>query len=188
MEISELQTMAEKIERDIDECENDLNKVGSLTIKVQSFANLLGKQDQESKEVKLLKIKANSFLKSVKILGEKKAVLKKEFEQEMEESKIRPQKISEIDNYSMPENEFFSNQSSKLDDFISNSIDTIDSLKRQSRHIDNVSRKLKEGMINMGVSNDLMNQIESRFAGDKSVFLILLILVILLIFILRFVF
>lgn len=186
MGIAELQCMAATIEREIEECENDLKRVGSLTIKTQSFSNLLSKQDESDKEIKLLKIKANSFLKSVKLLGEKKAIIKNEYEQEMEHSKIRPQKISEMTN-SMADNEFYSKQSSTLDEFISSSMDSLDSLKRQSKYIDNISGKLKQGVLSIGVSSDLVNQIESRFAGDKSIFYILLILIVLLILFMRFV-
>lgn len=188
MNISDLEAMAGKIEQDIKDCQNNLNKLGTLTIKTQSFINMLSKQSEDNDDVKRLKMKANSYLKSVKELGDKKAIMKKELEHEMEESKIRPKKINELDNHSMTESEFFSNQSSKLDEFISSSMDTIDSLKRQSRYIDNINGKLRQGVLNMGVNSDLLNQIETRFAGDKSIFIILLILIVIFIFVLRFAF
>jgi hypothetical protein len=190
MNISELKTMSNEIENEIENCENDLNKVGSLTIKTQSFVNLLSKQDENNKEIKILKIKANSYQKSARTLGEKKAALRNEFEQEMEDSKIRPQKISEIGDVTntMTDNEFYANQSSKLDEFISNSMDSIESLRKQGKYIENINSKLKQGMISLGVSSDVVNKIESRIAGDKTIFLICLCLIILLIIILRFVF
>jgi hypothetical protein len=190
MSIENLKVMASEIEKEIINCEKDLKKVGSLTIKTQSLLNLLAKEDPTNKDVKVLKIKAISYQNKVKELGERRNKEKQEFETELMDSKIRTKKITEINDqgYEMDQSSFFASQNSKLDEFISSSMDSLESLKRQSVYIERINDTLKQGALRMGISNETLSRIESRFAGDKSLFIIMLISIFLLIFILKFIF
>lgn len=181
--------MARDIERDIEMCEKDLKRVGTLVIKAHSFANLLAKEDPENREVKMLKIKALSYKNKSKELSERRSREKQEFDDELADSRIRTKKITEMSESGRNpgEERFFTSQSSKLDDFISSSMDSLQSLKRQSVYIDRINDTLRQGALRLGISNETLGRIESRFAGDKSLFYILFIGVIILILILKFI-
>lgn len=185
-----MQSMAEEIEQEIQRCEKDLRRVGSLVIKTHSLSNMLAKEDPELKEIKILKIKTNAFKSKVKELSERRAKEKQDLENEMEDSKIRVKRITEVsgDDLEHRESSFFSTQSSRLDDFISNSMDSLESLRRQNVFIDRINNNLREGAIRLGMSGSLLANIESRFAGDKSLFIILLLVFIFVVVILRFIF
>lgn len=189
MNLEDLKKMANEIEKEIELCQNDLKKVGSLVIKTQSLYNLLSKEDDNDKDVKLLKIKAASYQNKVKELSEKRNREKQDFENELIDSKIRTKKITELTNHDtvMDDKTFFSTQNNKLDEFISTSMDSLESLRRQSVYIDRINETLRQGALRMGFSNETLCKIESRFAGDKSLFIILFFSVILLILILKFI-
>lgn len=188
--IEDLQAMADEIEGEIEICENDLKRVGSLSIKTQSFANMVLRMDSSSKTAGLLKIKASSFQNKVRILSDRRTREKLDLELELEDSKIRYKKITEArDNaLDVQDSEFFSRQSSKLDEFISSSMDSLESLGRQSVYIDRISSTLRSGLRKLGVGSDILHKIESRFAGDRSLFLILMGMLALLILALKTIF
>ncbi|ELA42794.1 uncharacterized protein VICG_00109 [Vittaforma corneae ATCC 50505] len=189
MSLGELKIMANEIENEIELCNKDLKKVGSLVIKTQSLMNLLAKEDPSDKEVKVLKIKASSFQSKARELSERRSKEKQELENELMDSKIRTKKITEMSDFGseMGQSGFFAAQSSKLDDFISTSMDSLESLRRQSVYIDRINETLRRGAFRLGVSNETLSRIESRFAGDKSLFIILLIGIVALVLILRFI-
>lgn len=191
MALADLQSIAKEIEEEIKLCENDLKKVGSLVIKAQSFVNLLAKEDSSDQAVRQLKGKAMAYQNKVKELSERRNREREDFEQELTDSKIRTKKITEVhdtgtDAVQLSQKQFFSTQTSKLDDFISTSMDSLESLKQQSLYIDRINDVLKRGASRLGVSNETLNRIESRFWGDKSLFIIFLIGIVVLIFVLRF--
>lgn len=188
--VEDLQTMADEIEKEIEACESDLRRVGSLSIKAQSFANMVQKLGLCTEGASLLRAKANSFQNRVRVLSDRRTREKQELEQELEDSKIKYKKITEVrDNaLDMHDSEFFSRQSSKLDEFISSSMDSLESLRRQGVYIDRINSTLRSGILRLGVGSDTLHKIESRFAGDKSLFLALMGTLALLILVLKVVF
>ncbi|KAM0681558.1 hypothetical protein GINT2_000217 [Glugoides intestinalis] len=187
MNLDSLEAMASEIEKEIVLCEKDLKKVGSLAIKTQSLLNLLSKEDATNRAVNILIIKANSYQNKAKELCERRAKEKQELENELVESKIRQKKITEISDTGVEQN-FFVEQTSRLEDFISISMDSIESLRRQSVLVNNINNKLRQGAIRLGISTETLSKIETRFAEDKSLFLILLCLFIILVILLKFIF
>lgn len=190
MSVENLKSIADEIERELRICAEDLSRVGSLVIKTQSLLNLVAKEDPNSPEVKQLKGRAQAYHNKVKELSERRNRERAEFEQEMSDSKIRTRRITEMSDCSSDTHrtKFVATQTNKLDEFISSSMDSLESLRRQSIHIDRVNDVLKRGAIRLGVSNETLGRIESRFAGDKSLFIILLIGVAVLFLLLRFAF
>lgn len=188
-EIENLKRMASEIENGIVECQTDLRKVGTLNIKVQSFRNMLSKQDPSSEEVRMLSTKASDFQNKTRMLSDQRRKEKQGLEQEMIDSKIKFKKITEAsDNSGLHDSDFYSKQSSRLDDYISSSMDSLEALKKQSVYIDRINNTIKSGLLKLGVGSDVLHKIESRFAGDKSLFLILVAVIVILIFILKIVF
>lgn len=188
-----LESMAKEIEEEIHHCETDLKKVGSLVIKAQSFANLLAKENSGDSEVKQLKEKSRVYQNKVKELSERRNKERADFEQELVDSKIRTKNITEMQDTCasvsvVTQKQFFSTQSSKLDDFISTSMDSLESLKKQSIYIDRINDVLRRGATRIGVSNETLTKIENRFAGDKSLFFIFIGAIIIMMFVLRFIF
>lgn len=184
MSLEELESMSLEIEEEIKICERDLKKTGSLVIKTQSFTRLISKEDPNLERIKVLKKKAIEYQNKAKELSERRTREKKELEQEMEDSKIRAKRISEIKEDGA-EPTFYKEQSSRLDDIISTSMDSLESLRRQGVLIDRINNNLRQGAMRLGVSHETISMIESRFAGDKSLFWILFCGFIALIFILR---
>lgn len=187
MNLDALEAMASEIEKEIAICEKDLKKAGSLAIKTQSLVNLLLKEDPTNRAVNVLKIKANSYQNKAKELCERRAKEKQDLENELEDSKIRVKKITEICDTGT-EQSFFVEQTSRLDEFISSSMDSLESLRRQSVLVDKINSNLRQGAVRLGVSTETLSMIETRFAGDKSLFLILLGMFVLLVILLKFVF
>jgi len=193
MTLADLQSMAVEIEEEIKMCEHDLKRVGSLVIKAQSLANLLAKEDPTDQAVRQLKGKAAEYQNKVKELSERRNREREDFAQELTDSKIRVKNITEVQDSSadlaqISQKQFFGAQSSKLDDFISTSMNSLESLKQQSVYIDRINDVLRRGASRLGVSNDTLSRIESRFVGDKSLFIIFLFGIVVLIFVLRFIF
>ena len=75
-----------------------------------------------------------------------------------------------------------------VDGFILSTMDSLDSIKRQGVFIQRANERLKSGLVRLGVSGELISNIEARFARDKSLFIILFGAVFLLILLLRFYF
>lgn len=185
----ELRRMQQEIEREINLCQRDLKRIGSLSIKVNSFKNLVAKESENNSIHGEFSLKSKYFQDQVRILSDKRTQEKQELEQEMESSKIRYKKITEVKDTSNDiDDKFFSQQSNKLDDFISKSMDSLRSLERQGGYIDNISNTVRRNFVNLGLGSDILYNIESRFAGDKSLFYILIISTILVILVLRFIF
>lgn len=187
---ADLQAMANEIEKEMSACESDLRRVGSLSIKVQSFANMVQRLDPGEQAASFLKAKANTFRCRARVLSDRRTMEKMELEQEMESSRIKYKKITEAKDNTLDsqDSEFFSRQSSKLDEFISSSMDSLESLRRQSAYIDRISSTLRDGLQRLGVGSDTLHSIESRLAGDRTLFLILMGALALLILILKTIF
>lgn len=189
LNINELKIMENEIENELKKSQSDLKKVGSLTIKINSFKNMVSKINQNESGAKELFLKSKYFQQQIKILADRRTQEKQELEHEMESSKIRFKRITEAsENNDLTDDKFFSQQSSKIDDFISKSMDSFRSLERQGGYIDKISHSIRRNFVNLGVGDDLLYNIETRFAGDKSLFYILIIILIILIFVLRFYF
>lgn len=187
--IEELKIIADELEQELESCEKDLKKTSILLVKIQSFQTMLNKREEDG-EIRILRVKAQSFLKKVQQLCQKRNKEKSDLEQEMNDARIRVKKINEAcdPDMELKERDFFSKQNEHLDNYILNAIDSIDSLKRQGVYIDRINENLRSGLIRMGVSSAFLNRIESRFKRDKLIFIILFFIIILFILFLRFFF
>lgn len=185
-----LQSLAREIEHDIAEGEQDLRKVGSLAIKIQSFVNQLSALDAHDHDVQQMLAQASAFQSRARVLAERRTREKQALEQEMQSSKLRTQRITEASaaEEAAEKHGFFAAQSTQVDSFIESSMDALESLQRQNVLVDRISTNLRQGALRLGVSSETLSRIESRFSGDKSLFIILLLCVVLLILLLRFVF
>lgn len=189
-QLKTLETMAGEIEEQINACGNDLRNIGTLNIKTQSFLNMLSKANDGSEEFKILITKAGEIRNKVKILSNLRKQEKEKMEQEMMESKIKYKKITEVHDNTRNEldSDFFDSQSSRLDDFIMSSMDSLASLKRQGNYINRITNTLRNSFVRLGGSSDLLQKIESQVEGYKKSFLILVGFLFIVFFCLRFIF
>jgi len=190
LEFEDLNKMADEIEDELGVCRNDLRKIGTLNIKAQSYMNILSKQNQNTKEFNLLKERGEHIQNNIKVLSDLRKKEKQELEQEMSDSKINFKRITEARDSSsnVSESDFFHGQSSRLDRIIHSSMDSLESIKRQGNMINSVNDTLRRSFIKLGAGSDLLQKIESRVAGDKSLFLMLICILIALIILLKLVF
>lgn len=188
--LEELAAMADEIENELGMCDKNIKKLGSASIKTQSFHNMVNKEDQGDRNIKQLQMKARYFLNRVKTFNDMRSKERSEFEQEMADSKIQVKKISETydPDHELKEREFYSKQSNKLDSFIISTMDSLDSIKRQGVFIQRANERLKNGLMRLGVSGELIDKIEVRFARDKTLFMVLFGSVLFFIVLLRFYF
>lgn len=188
--VSELNKICTKLEEELKDCHQDLKRVGNLNIRSQSLRNMIEKLEEDGDEIRKLKSRSHRIQSKVKNLSDLRTKEKNEMEEEMISSNIRYKKITEASESGihLSDKEFFLQQTNKLDDFLSSTLDSIKSLEKQGGYIDRINKSLRNGLVNFGVAGDVLHRLESRFAGDKSLFIILICLLVLLIFILRLLF
>lgn len=188
--IDELKTMATEIEDGLEMCHNNLSLAGGLSIKVRSFKSMVENVEASNPDSEMLNKRANHFLKTIQQLAQKKAYQRAELEQEMAISRIRIPKITEISgsDSEIMSDKFYSNQTNKLDGFLMSTMDSLNSLKRQSTQIKRISERVKHGLSRLGLSNSAINSIERRISYDKIIFIVLLVLLVLFVLFLRFIF
>lgn len=191
-DVEELRAIAAEIEIELEACEKNLKRVGALSVKIQSFCNMVGRMDHGGSAAEELRKKARAYAGRVKALGDRRAREQSEFEQEMADSKLSVRKISEAcdpDREVASDKDFYADQTSKLDSFITNTMDSLESLKRQGVYISRVNERLRSGLERLGVSGELIGRIERQYAGDnmlfKVAFAFTVVLVIFLIILLR---
>lgn len=186
--LQELIVMADEIEDELGRCGNNLKGVGALSVKIQSLQNMLRREDQDNGKIKQLQVRTKYFLTQVRILSEKCTAERDAMEQEMEDSKIRVKKISETydPDHEMKERDFYSKQSSRVDDFISNTMDSLESLKRQGAIINRVNERITAGIERLGYTGDFIRRIEQRFGRDTMFFILLFGALFILVLLLRF--
>ena len=190
--VEELERRAEEIERELKLCESDSRRAGALTVKVQSFHNALRKENPSDPKVKRLQTRSKYFITQARLLSEQAAKEQENIDSEMTASRIRPQRSGEIEYDSQggmstqSDSEFFSEQSTRMDSFISTTMDSIESLKRQGLVINRINDRLRDGLSRIGMSAELIESVEARFGRDRGIFYILftgLVLFIVLLFI-----
>lgn len=186
--VDELTSIADEIEVGLEKCKDNLNLAGGLSIKVRSFSNMILKADLPKHDTEILDRRANIFSKKIQELSRRKAAERMELEQDMEDSKIKVSRITELKdlNQDVGREDFFDHQTSRLDDFLMSTMGSIDSLKRQSAYIDRISSRMRSGLARLGIGNEVIQKINERVGSDKLIFIVLTVLVLMFIFILRF--
>lgn len=187
--VRELENMANEIEEELESCKRNIRRLGGVTIKIQSFSNILRKMNASDSAVKQLQIKRNYFAGQLRALSDIQAREREAEEQEMSVSNIHIRKMNEVQDASsgaaLQGDGFYEEQSNKLDDFILSAMDSFDAVKRQGVYIRRAHERLKTGMLRLGLSSEMIDIIERRVGQDRLIFIVLFIVVVIFILLLR---
>lgn len=171
-----------EIEQEIEKAKLSLKNLGTLSIRINNFerqANLLDCSNEE-----FLK-KAKEFKKQIIHLSNLRSKRNQENMEEMLRSKLQPDKpITDISECT--DAEYFRSRTERVNNILTNAMDALDSVKRQGRYIERTNMKIKSGLRKLGVSRDLVNEIDKRYLADNLIFVRLFIAIIFVFFILRF--
>ncbi|KAI4291269.1 hypothetical protein PAPHI01_0543 [Pancytospora philotis] len=188
--IRELGELADQIEAELELCKNNSKKIGTVSVKLQSFCKMLDRENQGDPAIRKMLIRKKYFLNQIRALGSAQAKERSDMEREMAECNMPVATLSETHDpvYTVKDRDFFAQQSSHIDDFIHSTMDSLDAIKRQGVYIDRTRMRLSSGLERLGVSGELIGRIESRVARDKSLFIVLFVLVVFSVLMLRFYF
>lgn len=180
--IENLKKEQNEIEEEIEKAKKKLNNLGTLSIRINNFercANLL-----ESNNDIFLK-KAKEFKKQIIHLSNLRSKKNQENVEEMIRSKLQPETpITDISECT--DSEFFRSRTERVNNILLNAMDALDSVKRQGRYIEKTNAKIKNGLRKLGLSRDLVDEIDRRYLADNMIFVRLFIVLIIFFFILRF--
>lgn len=188
-EISSLVEEEKAIERELEECEKTLENIGSLAIRIQTFARDVRGLDPDDPEAERLDKQADVFSKAVLRLGSQRSRHKKEEQDEMRRSNIDFRR-EYMENTSMPQRatdeDFFSSSTQRINDVLMNAMDAFDTVRRQNVYINRTSERIRTGLRRIGLSKQLVDQIDRRYLSDRMVFIAGVVLTVLLFLLLRF--
>ena len=178
------------IKEDMRVCEETLENIGALAIRVQSFSRSVAHLDAVGDpETERLLQQADLFNKAVVRLGSRRSKKRGEKEQEMARSKISPRR-EYMENTDVPQvvtdDDFFSSSTKRINDVLMNAMDAFETVKRQNVYINRTSERIKAGLSRIGLSKQLIDQIDKRYLSDRVLFMGGIMLLVMLFFILRF--
>lgn len=179
------------IESDLRDCEETLENVGALAIRIQMFTRAISALDSSDPEVERLLGQADVFNKAVIRLGGRRTKQKNEIREEMIRSKINVQE-EYVENTHVPQQvsdeDFFSSSTKRINDVLMNAMDAFETVKRQNVYITRTSERIRAGLSRIGLSKQLIDQIDKRYLSDRVLFMSGIGLLVVLFILIRFFF
>lgn len=177
------------IKDELKSCEETLENIGALAIRIQSFSRSVAGLGVESPEAERLSQQADLFNKAVLKLGNRRSKKRGEEEGEMARSKVSVRK-EYMENTDVPhtatDDDFFSSSTKRINDVLMNAMDAFETVKRQNVYINRTSERIKAGLSRIGLSKQLIDQIDKRYLSDRMLFMGGIVLLVMLFFLLRF--
>ncbi|ORD98622.1 hypothetical protein A0H76_2165 [Hepatospora eriocheir] len=170
-------------------CRGNLSQLGNVNIQLKALLEIINTSNLEEGE----KIEwMDEYNKLNDVFNELQGVRqehKSKLSKDVNEANITTKRFSE--NYMSQDHqtndEFYSNEGSRIDKIIAKGMDSLENLKRQDVYINSINNRLKGILNRLGVSNTTIADIENRSFGDKTLFIILILSLILLIILLKFI-
>ena len=186
----ELDKMINAIEKELVKCEQNLNNIGIVNIKIKSFQNLLSNIDMSPQELDYYQNKLQKLTVVYKQLASRRTLEKSSLHKEMYESNITIQRINEVSKPNklteLTNEQFYEMQNNQLDNILTKGFDSLLNLKRQDKFITNIDDRIKYTLSKIGVSSELLYKIERITLGNKRFFYTLFIVIVILLFVFRF--
>lgn len=177
------------IKKELEVCEKDLENIGALAIRIQSFSRSVSSLDPEEPEAERLSKQADLFSKSILRLGSRRSKKRSEMREEMTKSKATTEK-EYMENTNIPQpvsdDDFFSSSTKRINDVLMNAMDAFETVKRQNVYINRTSERIRAGLSRIGLSKQLIDQIDKRYLSDRVLFMGGIVLLVIMFFLLRF--
>ncbi|ADM11918.1 putative vesicular transport protein [Encephalitozoon intestinalis ATCC 50506] len=177
------------IEEDLKACEESLENIGALAIRIQSFSRSVSSLETNNPEVERLSKQADLFNKSILRLGSQRSKKRNEEKEEMARSNINVDR-EYMENTSVPQpvsdDDFFSSSTKRINDVLMNAMDAFETVKRQNIYINRTSERIKTALERIGLSKQLVDQIDKRYLSDRVLFMGGIVLLVIMFFLLRF--
>ncbi|AFN83405.1 putative vesicular transport protein [Encephalitozoon romaleae SJ-2008] len=177
------------IRKELKVCEEDLENIGALAIRIQSFSRSVSNLDPSEPEAERLSKQADLFSKSILRLGNQRSKKRSEMREEMTKSKANTEK-EYMENTNIPQpisdDDFFSSSTKRINDVLMNAMDAFETVKRQNVYINRTSERIRASLSQIGLSKQLIDQIDKRYLSDRVLFMGGIVLLVIMFFLLRF--
>ncbi|KAH9411062.1 hypothetical protein HK407_08g13360 [Ordospora pajunii] len=189
-DISKLIEEANAIESDLKDCESTFENIGGLAIRVQSFSRAVHGLEHETSQTRYLRKQADMFNKRLVKLGSLRTKQKDEMNEELMHAKIKPEKEYMESTEGLPQematdSDFFSSSTKRINDVLMNAMDAFETVKRQNVYISRTNDRIKIGLSRLGLSKQIIDEIDKRYLSDKFLFMGGIVLCVILFFLLR---
>lgn len=183
----------EKIREDIEiEMQKEITeeRVGRISAKLAYFSNFLINNEQlfisgDSEENKAKRSQYNQYKLAISNYKKKIAEINL-LRNAQVETQDNIEEFHENTAVVEPEDRFLGNNTRRVNSYIMNAIDTLESLKKQRVYIDNTRERIKDGLVRIGVSKGMVDKIGNRFLTDYYFFLAGVALIVVIIIIIKF--
>ncbi|KMV65884.1 hypothetical protein M970_071600 [Encephalitozoon cuniculi EcunIII-L] len=177
------------IKEDLKICEETLENIGALAIRIQSFSRSVSSLGPGSPEAERLSRQADLFNKAVLRLGSQRSKKRNEKKEEMIRSRVGVEE-GYMENTSTPQpvtdDDFFSSSTKRINDVLMNAMDAFETVKRQNVYISRTNERIRAGLNRIGLSKQLIDQIDRRYLSDRVLFMGGVVLLVVVFFLLRF--
>ncbi|KAK6090335.1 hypothetical protein P3W45_000692 [Vairimorpha bombi] len=183
-DISNLKKEASEIDKEIKKSEKNLENIGTLAIRIQKFVKLVEYLEEINDEIKELKIMAEYFNKKIIQLSNLRVKKRQEDNQEMIRSRLTPD--APYTECTTDDKDFFIEKTHRVNNILTNAIDVLESVKKQGKYIERTSSRIKGGLLKLGMSKELVNEIDRRYLADNRIFVTGFVILLVFFFLLRF--
>ncbi|EEQ81532.1 hypothetical protein NCER_102002 [Vairimorpha ceranae BRL01] len=175
--LNNLHKEADEIEAELIKSENTLENIGTLAIKIQKFIKMVGYLDDAN-----LKLKAKNFNDRIVRLSNLRLAKRKQEDEEMIKCKLTPEEpFTECTSET-----YYTEKTQRVNHILTDAMNILDTIQKQGRYIERANSRLKDGLIKLGFSRNLVEEIDRRYLADNRIFVTGFVCVILLFLILRF--
>ncbi|KAF9764017.1 putative Golgi SNAP receptor complex member 2 [Nosema granulosis] len=182
----------EQIEADLKNAEENLEDIGSLAIKIQSFIKRVEQLDPNDEDYEFFNQRAVFFNKEIIRLSNLRMHRRRELDEEMKRSNLKPPEdfteFSETPQAPLSDSDFFIQKTQRVNKILTNAIDVFESVKRQGKYIDRTNSKIKSGLRKIGLSRELVDEIDRRYLADNRIFITGFVIILIVFVLLRFFF
>lgn len=182
----------EKLSKIKDEIDSEIQKeptedrIGCILAKIAYFTNYLVNNEQlfisvDFEENKVKRKQYNQFKQMIKDYKEQIGRIRASLATEVQDN------IEEFNENvaTAPEDRFAEDNTRRVNNYIMNAIDSLESLKSQRKYIDNTKERIKDGLIRIGVSRNMVDKISNRYLTDYYFFWAGVAIIVILIILIR---
>lgn len=150
-----------------------------MAIRIQKFIKLVGYLEDSD-----LQLKADDYNQRIIRLSNKRLQIRREKNDEMIKCKLTPEEpFTECTGDS-----YYNEKTQRVNNILTDAVNILDTIQKQGKYIERTNSRLKGGLLKLGLSKELVNEIDRRYLADNKIFVTCLVLLIILFFILRFLF